>query len=84
MVVNVLKKFAVTLCSCDDAFQGDNLKKHLENLRAQGISGHNKVTKCYFCAVCGVWGEENVRFPHRECLYVQLAKSDIKEVVHRR
>ena len=87
MVIQQHKKWKVILCGCDQAFQGDNHKKHKRNAieqkkEAEGL--HTNVKRVLYCGTCNVWGKEGESFPHQNCTYVRFNKADLKEIVNGR
>ena len=84
MTIEAQRKFFVASCNCRSTFQGVNLKKYLQNLKAKGVTGHGKDFGLYYCLVCNEFGEEGEAFPHASCRYVRLAKGDMLYALKRK
>lgn len=68
-----IHRCALTLCSCQVSFQGDNFKKHIAR-----NDTHTKEKRILFCVSCNERGNEGDTFRHQSCPHVTLSKSDMK------
>ena len=74
---------AISLCSCGSPFQGERYKKHGQHTRARGDE-HALTKRVWYCAPCNERREEGRDFPHHDCLYVSLSKTNMKAVLEGR